>query len=75
MFKFPCNLDLWLTNLRITIFFYDLGSIAIIFIRNISGIGLILNNDVYVMSGEIGYWLAEPYWGQGIATEAVRTVR
>ncbi|MFY0022190.1 GNAT family protein, partial [Acinetobacter baumannii] len=24
------------------------------------------------MSAEIGYWLAEPFWGQGIATEAVR---
>ena len=23
-------------------------------------------------AAEIGYWLAEPFWGQGIATEAVR---
>jgi RimJ/RimL family protein N-acetyltransferase len=38
----------------------------------IGGIGLILNSDVYVMSAEIGYWLGEPFWGQGIATEAVR---
>ncbi|MBR2649067.1 MAG: GNAT family N-acetyltransferase [Sediminibacterium sp.] len=38
----------------------------------IGGIGLILNSDVYIMSAEIGYWLAEPFWGQGIATEAVR---
>ena len=36
------------------------------------GIGLILNGDVYVRSAEIGYWIGEPYWGQGIATEALR---
>ena len=23
---------------------------------------------------EIGYWLAEPYWGRGIVTEAVQAV-
>lgn len=38
----------------------------------IGGIGLILNADVYVMSAEIGYWLGEAYWGQGITTEALR---
>ena len=38
----------------------------------IGGIGIILNSDVYVMSAEISYWLGEPFWGQGIATEAVR---
>ena len=38
----------------------------------IGGIGLILNTDVYAYSAEIGYWLGEPFWNQGIATEAVR---
>ena len=38
----------------------------------IGGIGLILNTDVYVYSAEIGYWIGEPFWGQGIATEAIR---
>jgi RimJ/RimL family protein N-acetyltransferase len=38
----------------------------------IGGIGLILNSDVYIMSAEIGYWIGEPYWGKGIATEAIR---
>ncbi len=47
-------------------FAIDLDGIAI------GGIGIILNSDVYVMSTEIGYWLGEPFWGQGIATEAVR---
>ena len=30
--------------------------------------------DVYRRSGELGYWLAEPYWGKGIMTWAVREV-
>lgn len=39
----------------------------------IGGIGLELNNDVFARSAEIGYWLGEPFWGRGIATDAVRT--
>lgn len=38
----------------------------------VGGIGLILNGDVYIKSAEIGYWIGEEYWGQGITTEAVR---
>lgn len=38
----------------------------------IGGIGLIFNTDVYVHSAEIGYWIGEPFWHQGIATEAIR---
>ena len=38
----------------------------------IGGIGLILNSDVYAKSAELSSWLAEPYWNQGIATEAIR---
>jgi RimJ/RimL family protein N-acetyltransferase len=26
------------------------------------------------VSAEIGYWLAEPFWGRGIATEAVKAM-
>lgn len=36
------------------------------------GIGVILKDDVYRMNVELGYWIAEPFWGKGIATEAVR---
>jgi RimJ/RimL family protein N-acetyltransferase len=35
------------------------------------GIGLILKEDVYRKSIEIGYFLGEQYWGKGIATKAV----
>ncbi|UCE01895.1 MAG: GNAT family N-acetyltransferase [Candidatus Latescibacterota bacterium] len=40
----------------------------------IGGIGFQPQEDVYRKSAEIGYWLAEPYWGQGIATVAVRAM-
>ena len=35
-------------------------------------IGLHRQADVYYQTAEIGYWIAEPFWGKGIATEAVR---
>jgi RimJ/RimL family protein N-acetyltransferase len=38
----------------------------------IGGVGLILNGDVYALSAEVSYWVGEPFWGKGIATEAVR---
>ena len=37
----------------------------------IGGIGLVQQTDVYHHSAELGYWLAEPFWGKGIATSAV----
>lgn len=40
----------------------------------VGGIGLIPGEDVYAKTAHIGYWLAEPYWGRGIATDAVRAV-
>jgi [ribosomal protein S5]-alanine N-acetyltransferase len=36
------------------------------------GIGLHPGEDVYRMNAELGYWVAEPYWGHGIATRAVK---
>jgi ribosomal-protein-alanine N-acetyltransferase len=38
----------------------------------IGSIGLLLHSDVFRQTGEVGYWLGEPYWGRGIATRAVR---
>ena len=38
----------------------------------IGGIGLVLGEDVNRFSAELGYWLAEPFWGRGITTDAVR---
>lgn len=35
------------------------------------GIGISPGTDVFRRVAEIGYWLGEPYWGRGIATEAL----
>jgi RimJ/RimL family protein N-acetyltransferase len=40
----------------------------------IGGVGVDPQADVYRRSGELGYWLAEPFWGQGIATAAARAM-
>jgi len=36
-------------------------------------IGYRLQDDIDRASAEIGYWVAEPYWGRGIATAALVT--
>src|SRR5512137_2611670 len=38
------------------------------------GIGIHLLDDVKRRSAEIGYWLAESFWGKGIVTDAVRSL-
>jgi RimJ/RimL family protein N-acetyltransferase len=40
----------------------------------VGGIGIELGTDVHRRSAEIGYWLGEPFWGRGIATEALRAL-
>ena len=37
----------------------------------IGSIGLELYDDVHRRSAQVGYWLGEPFWGQGIATLAL----
>ena len=37
-------------------------------------VGFIVGTDVERFSAEVGYWLGEPYWGRGIATEALSLV-
>lgn len=40
----------------------------------VGSIGLILQQDVYRKSAEIGYWIGEPFWGKGIASKAVELI-
>jgi len=37
-------------------------------------VGIHLQNDVYRKNAELGYWLGERYWNQGIMTEVVQSV-
>lgn len=43
----------------------DLQSVAI------GAIGIHPQDDVYSKNAELGYWLAEPFWGKGIMTNAI----
>ena len=52
-------------NNPITIYAIDINGIAA------GGIGLHLQSDIHVKNAELGYWLAEPFWGKGIMTKAV----
>lgn len=40
----------------------------------IGAIGIELHSDVERVSAEIGYWLGQPFWNRGIATEALKGV-
>jgi len=40
--------------------------------KAVGGIGVVLKADVERISAEIGYWLGENYWNNGIMTEAVK---
>ena len=40
----------------------------------VGSIALCLGSDVYCMTAELGYWLAEEYWGKGIMTRAVQQI-
>ncbi len=40
--------------------------------RASGGIGLHIQTDIHIKNAELGYWLAEPYWGKGIMTKAVK---
>ena len=42
--------------------------------RAAGSISVARKDDVYEKSAELGYWLAEDYWGRGIMTEAVRQI-
>ena len=50
------------------LFAIDLDGLAI------GSIGAIFKDDVYRMNVEIGYWLAEEFWGKGIATASISLI-
>lgn len=40
--------------------------------KAVGSIGIFVKDDVYEKSGELGYWLSEEYWRQGIMSQAAR---
>ncbi len=49
-----------------TVLAIDIGGEAV------GAIGLHPQADIMCKNAELGYWLAEPFWGQGIMTKAVK---
>jgi len=37
----------------------------------VGGIGISVQTDIYRKNAELGYWLAEPFWGRGIISKAI----
>ncbi|WP_394993822.1 GNAT family N-acetyltransferase [Emticicia sp.] len=42
--------------------------------KAVGGIGVLLKGDIYKRNAEIGYWLGEKYWGQGIISAAINEI-
>jgi len=61
-------LDVVVDSKPVTNFAIDVAGEAV------GGIGFTPQHDVERRSAEIGYWLGEPFWGRGIATEALIAV-
>lgn len=37
----------------------------------VGGIGISVQTDIYRKNAELGYWLAEPFWGKGIVCKTI----
>jgi ribosomal-protein-alanine N-acetyltransferase len=42
--------------------------------QSVGSIALHPQSDIHRKNAELGFWLAQPFWGQGIITQAVRQV-
>ena len=40
----------------------------------VGSIGIFPDTDIYRTNAAVAYWIAEPYWRKGIATEAIRKI-
>jgi [ribosomal protein S5]-alanine N-acetyltransferase len=55
-------------NSPVRIFAIDMDGEAI------GGIGIHPQSDIHCKNAELGYWLAEPFWGKGIITTAIKEI-
>ena len=42
--------------------------------KAVGSIGIFPQTDIHEKSAEMGYWLAEEYWGKGIMTKAIQEI-
>jgi len=71
-FPYPYTAEDGKKFIEFTKSFDPIHSLAIIIEgKAIGGIGIHQKEDVYSKNAEIGYWLAEPFWGKGIMSKAI----
>lgn len=70
--KFPFSLEDAKGYINKSVANKDVFEYAIFYENNFVGTIVLENPDVKNKSYEIGYVIARPYWGKGIATEAVK---
>ena len=61
-------IDLATKDSPIHIFAIDINGEAV------GGIGIHPQTDIHKKNAELGYWLAEKYWGKGIITKAIKEI-
>jgi RimJ/RimL family protein N-acetyltransferase len=85
-----CNVAKWLTNSFPYPYTREDGKAYLAVIENdnpvkvfaievnggetVGSIGIFPQADIHEKSAEIGYWLAEEYWGQGIMAQAIQEI-
>ena len=75
MFPFPYSLKDARKWLKTILPFDPPRNFAVVSDSAIVGnIGILTKEDIYRKNAEIGYFIAEKYWGQGIAARAVKAV-
>ncbi len=40
----------------------------------IGGAGIHLQDDIFELNAELGYWIGEPYWGKGYMSDAIQQI-
>lgn len=72
IFPYPYSIEDGKTFIERTIKNSPPNTLAIEIKGEASGaIGVHPGTDIYRKNAEMGYWLAEPYWGKGIITRAI----
>ena len=71
---YPYNLKNAKEFIKITRKSRNFFAIALKSSEKVVGIIVLMNVDSYVKKADIGYWLGEKYWRQGIAAEALLAI-
>jgi len=83
------NIAKWLTNQFPHPYTYEDGKAFLSMVANdnptkvfaieingeaVGSIGILPQTDIHAKNAEIGYWLAEEYWGKGIMAKAIQEI-